>query len=183
MIQEDLERLLLEHRDTLYVLLRRYRDREKPFLLHSDLVEILDDFCATGPGTALRNSVFCRLMQAAQEAFFRDSAMYLDVRWGVARRGYWQLDCEQMSLREITVSQFLRSKEQIIDPTLRSVPTLDFDLKPFERGFPRLRDARSIGQGMTFLNRHLSNHLFQDRTAVARSCSSFCGCIASRGSN
>jgi sucrose synthase len=162
MIQEDLERLLLEHRDTLYVLLRRYRDREKPFLLHSDLVEILDDFCATGPGTALRNSVFCRLMQAAQEAFFRDSAMYLDVRWGVARRGYWQLDCEQMSLREITVSQFLRSKEQIIDPTLRDVPTLDFDLKPFERGFPRLRDARSIGQGMTFLNRHLSNHLFQD---------------------
>ena len=162
MMLHDLERVLVEHRETVYVLLRRYRDQEKPFLLHSDLVEIIEDFCTTDPGTALRGSALDRLMHAAQEAFFRDSAMYLDVRWGVARRGFWQLDCEQMSFREISVSQFLRSKEQIVNPALRSIPTLEFDLKPFERGFPRLRDTRSIGQGVAFLNRHLSNRLFQD---------------------
>jgi sucrose synthase len=162
MPSNDLERLLLEHRETIYLLLRRYREQEKPFLLRSDLVEILEDFCSTEPGTVLRHSPFHRLMHAAQESFFRDSAMFLDVRWGVARREFWQLDCEQMSLRQITISQFLRSKEQMIDPALRSIPTLEFDLKPFERGFPRLRDTRSIGQGVAFLNRHLSNRLFQD---------------------
>ncbi len=164
MKSSDLERFCNEHRDAVYLLLRRYRDQDKSFLLSSDLVEILEDFCTTQPGVELRDSPLHRLMEAAQEAFFRDSAMYLDVRWSVARRGFWQLDCEQMSLRQITISQFLRSKERIVDPALRSIPTLEFDLKPFGRGFPRLRDARSIGQGVAFLNRHLSNRLFQDAT-------------------
>jgi sucrose synthase len=34
------------------------------------------------------------------------------------------------------------------------------DLSPFERGFPKLTESRSIGQGVTFLNRHLSAKIF-----------------------
>ncbi|MFV1964188.1 MAG: sucrose synthase [Pirellulaceae bacterium] len=161
-MRTDLEQSLEEHRDTLYLLLRRYRDQEKPFLLRSDIVEILDEFCAAEPGSAMCGSPVHRLLHAAQEAFFRDSAMYLDVRWRVAQRGFWLLHCEELSFREISVTEFLRAKEQIVEPEFHHVPTLEFDLKPFERGFPRLREARSIGQGVEFLNRHLSNRLFQD---------------------
>ncbi len=161
-MQFKLEQAIDEHRETLYLLLKRYRDANKPFLLRSDIVEILEAFCEDEPGAAMSNSPVHRLFHAAQEAFFRDSAMYLDVRWRVAKRGFWQLHCDQLSFREISVSEFLRAKDQIVDPDLYLAPTLEFDLKPFERGFPRLREKKSIGQGVEFLNRHLSNRLFQD---------------------
>lgn len=158
----DLEQSLENHRDTVYLLLRRYRDEGKLFLLRSDLMKILDEFSSTEPGSALRGTPVHRLLHAAQEAFFRDSEMYLDVRWRVAKRGFWLLHCEELSFREITVTEFLRVKELIVEPELQHLPTLEIDMAPFERGFPRLRDARSIGQGVDFLNRHLSNRLFND---------------------
>ena len=138
----DLEQSIEDHRDALYLLLRRYRDEDKPFLLRSDIVDMLDEFCAEEPGAAMCESPIHRLLRAAQEAFFRDSAMYLDVRWRVAQRGFWQLHCEELSCRDISVSEFLRAKEQILEPEFHPSPTLEFDLKPFERGFPRLREAK-----------------------------------------
>ncbi len=39
---------------------------------------------------------------------------------------------------------------------------LEVDLTPFNREFPRLKESRSIGQGMAFLNRKLSSELFQN---------------------
>ncbi len=38
---------------------------------------------------------------------------------------------------------------------------LEIDLGPFNRNFPRMNMAQSIGQGVTFLNRHLSSGMFQ----------------------
>jgi Sucrose synthase len=38
---------------------------------------------------------------------------------------------------------------------------LEIDMAPFNRTFPRLNMAQSIGQGVTFLNRHLSSSMFQ----------------------
>jgi hypothetical protein len=38
---------------------------------------------------------------------------------------------------------------------------LEIDLGPFNRNFPRMNMAQSIGQGVTFLNRHLSSSMFQ----------------------
>jgi sucrose synthase len=60
------------------------------------------------------------------------------------------------------VAEFLHAKERIVEPEQPHVPVLEIDMAPFERGFPRLREARSIGQGVEFLNRHLCNRLFQD---------------------
>lgn len=38
---------------------------------------------------------------------------------------------------------------------------LEIDLAPFNRNFPRMNMASYIGQGVTFLNRHLSSSMFQ----------------------
>jgi len=40
---------------------------------------------------------------------------------------------------------------------------LELDFSPFSRGFPHLREARSIGRGVEFLNRRLSGQLFDRR--------------------
>ena len=157
-----LEKTMQQHRDIIYLLLRKYRQLESRFLLRTDLVEALDAFCAEDPGSVLCDTSFYRLIHSAQEGFFRDAALYLDVRWRVAHREYWQLHCDDMVIRRISVAEFLRAKERLVDLSRDGEPSLEVDLQPFERGFPRLKDKRSIGHGVEFLNRHLSNRLFQD---------------------
>ena len=158
----EFERSLQEYRDEVYLLIRRFREVEKTFLLRSDLQRILEKFIQTESGRAIAGTPVHRLLGAVQEAFFRDSAMYLDVRWRVARRSFWWVHCDEMSAQEISVREFLRNKEQIAAPHLKDMPTLEIDMEPFEAGFPRLRDSRSIGHGVEFLNRHLCNRLFED---------------------
>ena len=72
--------------------------------------------------------------------------------------------------REITVSEFLSQKERLLQPDSGDLPwVLEVDLSPFERGFPKLKDARNIGRGVVFLNRHLSGRLFVDGGTVGMS--------------
>ena len=42
---------------------------------------------------------------------------------------------------------------------------LEIDLQPFNREFPRLRESRSIGHGVSFLNRRLSSTLSSENAA------------------
>jgi sucrose synthase len=59
------------------------------------------------------------------------------------------------------VAEFLASKERLAEDGFQENSwVLEVDLSPFERGFPRLSETRSIGQGVRFLNRHLSARIF-----------------------
>jgi sucrose synthase len=157
---EDLPGFLQQYRDAVYLLLRRYRELQKEFVLSSELADNFDAFCAEANMPFLRDSPVGQLIQAAQVAVVRSSALYLAVRWRVARWAYLQIDMDQLSVRDISVREFLHEMERVIDPDAADGFTLDVDLKPFERGFPRLREARSIGHGAEYLNRYLSNRLF-----------------------
>jgi hypothetical protein len=59
---------------------------------------------------------------------------------------------------------------------------LEIDLGPFNRNFPRLNMSQYIGQGVTFLNRHLSSSMFQVQStihlpAIPLPTSPFSGCM------
>ena len=84
------------------------------------------------------------------------------MRWSVARWSYVELQTDNLILGEVSTAEFLRAKERMLQNGARTGPQLEIDLKPFERGFPRLREIRSIGQGVEYLNRYLSSRLFQE---------------------
>lgn len=44
--------------------------------------------------------------------------------------------------------------------------TLELDLEPFNASFPRPSLSKSIGNGVQFLNRHLSSKLFNDKESM-----------------
>lgn len=43
---------------------------------------------------------------------------------------------------------------------------LELDFEPFNASFPRPSLSKSIGNGVQFLNRHLSSKLFHDRESL-----------------
>jgi sucrose synthase len=68
-----------------------------------------------------------------------------------------------MSVEEIPVNEFLYVKERLVNGKQDDTDhILEIDLEPFLRGFPKMRETRSIGRGVEFLNRRLSSQLFED---------------------
>jgi sucrose synthase len=153
--------LLSEHRQEVYLLLRRFRSLEKPLLAWSDLTFEFDRFCETDEGSPLKDTHMRSLIRSTQEAVVHGPAFFLAIRSRVATWRYVLLHSEDLMSREITVSEYLESKERLGGAGGEETPwVLEVDLSAFERRFPKLSEPRSIGQGVNFLNRHLSAQIF-----------------------
>lgn len=157
----ELRAFLREHRNQAHRVWHRLRSLGRPFLLRSDLQDLFAALCAED-GAALADSPLARIVAWAQEAALDDACLYLALRTRVARWSYLRIQAEGMVAEPIEVGEFLQFKERLARPAPADDWRLVVDLEPFGRGFPRLQEARSIGQGVTFLNRRLSSGLFQD---------------------
>ena len=158
---EVLQELIDAHREPIYLLFRRLKAFDRRFLLWSDLVHEFELFGQTEVGAPLVDTKMTWIMRHSQEAVVDEPFICLAVRERVGRWYYIHIHTEEMRCRELSVAEFLDLKERLaagIPPGERYV--LEVDLSPFERGFPKLKDARNIGRGVEFLNRHLSGRLF-----------------------
>lgn len=152
-----------ENRDTVYRLFRRYQSRGKTLILGSELWDEFNTFCKETGEVDLENSVLAHVLQKTQEAAVTDPWFYLDIRPGVAQWHYVRYHFETMSFEEISVAEFLAFKENLIN-TEKEEHILEIDLAPFERDFPKMNQARSIGHGVEFLNRKFSSRLANELT-------------------
>ncbi|KAE8795541.1 Sucrose synthase 1 [Hordeum vulgare] len=60
--------------------------------------------------------------------------------------------------------EYLQFKEQLVRVNVSNKDfVLELDFEPFNASFPRPSLSKSIGNGVQFLNRHLSSKLFHDK--------------------
>jgi len=149
-----------EHRDALQAFLRRCFSEGRPLLLQTDLREIFKSLRETMveelTGSPLEDSV--RLLQ---EGVLQPPWAYFALRQGAGRWQYLRAHLEEATPQLIPVAEFLRFKELLVRPDAGAESVLEVDFAPFNREFPRLKETRSIGQGVLFLNRQLSSAMFQ----------------------
>jgi len=157
----EIESELLEHRDLLQRLLRRYAGLGRALLLRSDLVETLDEFCDADEGAGLAGRRIHEWLRSAQEAIVQPPLVSFALRQRIGSWRWVQCHVDHVTMRELTASEFLQCKERWIQDGAAPDPhLLEVDLGPFERGFPRMKEARSIGRGVEFMNRFLAGRLF-----------------------
>jgi sucrose synthase len=171
---EELQQYLNDHRSQIYTLLHRYFVLERPFLLRSDLIDGLATLREETGDPQIVDEPFAQMIAVTQEAAIRPPWMLFAVRPDVGRWRYLQLHAETLQLEELSVSRYLSFKESIVLDSERgdSWP-LEIDLRPFNRELPRLKEARSIGRGLEFLNRQLSGRLMAQAETGAQRLISF----------
>jgi len=160
---ETFDELLQQHREPIYLLFRRLKALNRQFLLWSDLVHEYEVFADMEVAAPLHDTKMGAIMRHCQEAVVHEPFVTLAIRSRVGRWSHIQVHTEELRCRGLTVSEYLDVKERLaanIPEVERYV--LEVDLSPFGRRFPKLKDARSIGRGVEFLNRHLSGRLFVD---------------------
>ena len=149
----------VDHRDELHALLRKWFELERPLLLRSDLLEAFDLVRDTHP-QSLVNTPLHELIKWVQEAICRPPLTYLALREGAGCWSFLRIHQQQLIPEIIRVSDYLAFKELLVRPDSAHEPVLELDFTPFNRDFPRLKETRSIGQGVKFLNKQLASTLF-----------------------
>lgn len=155
---EALREWSVAHQDVFQAFLRRCFSDPRPLLLRSDLIAYFE---ATAEGRAqmLAGSPLEAAIKRMQEAVLRPPWAYFALRESAGRWHYLRCHLEAPELKEVPVADYLAFKERLVEPATETL--LEVDFAPFNRRFPRLKETRSIGQGVLFLNRHLSSAMFQ----------------------
>ena len=161
---DSIRTYLQKNRDNVFLLLRSFLNLDRPLLLRSDLWDAMELFCADGKDSKLSDSPIGKMIFASQEAVLDSPWVYFAVRPQVARWFYLRFHLETMEVDEIGVARFLQFKERLVTGSAPDQDRLlEVDLGPFNREFPKMREARSIGRGVEFLNRRLSSQLFDQQ--------------------
>jgi sucrose synthase len=156
---EALKAWTTEHRDPVDAFLRRCFAENRALLLQSDLCRALDALAAESGG-ALADTPLARAVRLFQEAVLQSPWAYFALRERAGRWRYLRMHQERLVPESVSVSEFLRFKEQLVRPADEFDSVLEIDFEPFGRHVPRLQEARSIGQGVLHLNRHLASAMF-----------------------
>ncbi len=148
-----------EQQKALSFIFRSFASESKKFFLRSDISYKFEQFCEQHDCT----KPVASFIAGIQEAVVVDPWVYLLVRVGAGRWEYYRYDTETIEAEAIDASKFLQVKERMVNPALQDDDwVLEVDFAPCQRDFPKLKEQHSIGRGVEFLNRHLSNRLFTD---------------------
>lgn len=160
---ERLQQYFQDKRNVVYIFFRNIIALNRPFLLHSDLHDELEKFAQSYPDEDLKQSPLGELFSRAQEAVVQAPWIELIYRPRIGKWIFIRIHVEEMHCEETDASSFLHFKEKRSNPNQKDDDwVLEVDLSPFNREFPQLKEPRSIGRGVEFLNRNLSSKLFND---------------------
>ena len=159
-MNQDIVQFSRDHRDAVYALLRRYFALDRAMLGPSELRR---EFAVLGEEyqrQPLAGSALAHFVGHLHEAAFQSPWAFFHLREAMVRQRYYRVHLETLVAEEITPTEYLKFLERLVDPEIDSENVLEIDFAPFNREFPRLKEARSIGQGVLFLNRQLAGRLF-----------------------
>ncbi|HQQ76172.1 MAG TPA: sucrose synthase [Thermoanaerobaculia bacterium] len=159
---EELTTFAAEHREAFLLLLERYASEGRSSLLHTDLKQGFEDVRRTYEKLDLASSPLADFARAAQEAEIRDPWLFFALREALGRWRYLRVHRERLVPEEVPVAEFLAFKEALVAPGSAEDGILEIDFGPFGRDFPKLTEPRSVGQGLSFLNRQLASRMFND---------------------
>ena len=142
---EDLNIYLHQERGRAHGVLHVLKALDKKFLLRSELQDCFEELCSAGDGECLRRTPLARALDWAQEGATDGAWFYLALRPRVARWAYVRIHEDRMAAEAIPVSSYLAFKERLagVDGDEASW-TLELDLEPFTREFPKLREALAL---------------------------------------
>ncbi|GBF96697.1 sucrose synthase, partial [Raphidocelis subcapitata] len=133
-----------------------------PILLPHVLTDELAAIAAATGAAGLPASPVAALFRSAVEVVVQAPSIAIALRPKPGSWLYALVHADGLTADEMTASSYLAFKERLCDGSVDENPyqVLEIDMGPFNRDLPRMQMARSIGQGVQFLNRHLSAGMF-----------------------
>ncbi|KAK9843685.1 hypothetical protein WJX81_002259 [Elliptochloris bilobata] len=165
---QDVHHAIVEYREEILEALHRCQEeggKSGGILLPHRLVDELQRAATKANKPMIMGGDFARLAQSCQEVVVSEPCMGLALRPIIGMWKYIRICINTLTIEELSVSDYLSFKEGLTEAgkqldARERLWTLEVDLEPFNSSFPHMSRPSSIGDGVRFLNRHLSSRLF-----------------------
>ncbi|MEW5311784.1 MAG: hypothetical protein WDW38_003470 [Sanguina aurantia] len=161
---EVLQKAMKEQRNILVCLLCRViqQGRDSPVMRPAVLVEELRNLAQESHQPQLEESDIASALALCQSCVvLKPNRLLLAFRMGPKQWTYASADVECLSIKAVTVSQYLQLKERLAGPVeANPFAVVEINMLPFNQESPIMQNKQSIGQGVQFLNRFLSSSFF-----------------------
>ncbi|MED6112947.1 Sucrose synthase 2 [Stylosanthes scabra] len=167
-LKERLQDSLPAYRNELISLFSRYVAKGKGILQPHQLFDELDKIVHqhNQPNHKLQDSPFVKLLQSAKEAIVLPPFISIATRPSPGVWEYVRVDAFELNLDNLTVAEYLQFKEELLDGQFVGKYVLELDFEPFNASFPKPTRSSFIGNGVQFLNRHLSSFMFRNKESL-----------------
>jgi sucrose synthase len=138
--------------------------QEKRFFLRNDILFHFRHYCDLNGKDAdfkQRSSLY-RFLKKVQELFIHEDRIALQHRYEIARYHYYALRLDGAFMERIEARMYLDLKDRYILRQSGGGTHLKLDFKPFYDYSPSIRDTRTIGNGIRFLNRYMCSNIFSN---------------------
>lgn len=133
-----------------------------PIVLRNGIIQLFRRFCDENKKTKAfeqKSSVF-NFIKKAQELFLVDDHVAVMHRHAIAKYRYYLIRQDGGYIEEIILSKYLELRDYHFQQHIADGMPLRLDFMPFYDFSPTIRDTRTIGNGIRFLNRYMSSSLF-----------------------
>ncbi|KAK9274830.1 hypothetical protein L1049_022082 [Liquidambar formosana] len=164
-LRERVDETLAGHRNELLSFLSRLEGHGTGILQPHQLMTEFEAI-PKGDQQKLHDGPFGDILKSTQEAIVLAPWVALAVR---PRPGVWdyiRVNVNALVVEVLTPSEYLHFKEELVNGSCNGNFVLELDFEPFNASFPRPTLSKSIGNGVEFLNRHLSAKLFHDKESL-----------------
>ncbi|HEY6907339.1 MAG TPA: sucrose synthase, partial [Ignavibacteriaceae bacterium] len=131
---------------------------EQKLMVYGNLQEILNEFIKKSEKKSDYKPIG-EVIRKVTESVTLGSSIYFGIRESVGRLDFYKVNVEEKYLEEIEVNEFFRAKESYVSPE-KTDDILSLNFNTFYDKFPSIREAKSIGRGVEYLNRYLSSTMF-----------------------
>jgi len=138
-------------------------DVDHKYLLRNDILLKFRAVFEDRDKAFLTASTISRFLNQIPEMFAIDGTILILHRYAIAKYRFYQTNRHCEFMEEISTAAYLRQKDRCVmdKDAWRHQAPLVIDFMPFHDYSPSMRDSKSIGNGIRFLNKHLSSSLFQ----------------------
>ncbi|KAF2315037.1 hypothetical protein GH714_037634 [Hevea brasiliensis] len=145
-MRERVEDTLSAHRNELVSLLCRYVDQGKGILQPHTLIDEFDNIVGEDEARlGLRDGPFGEILKSAQEAIVLPPFVAIAIR---PRPGVWEyvrVNVFELSVEQLSVSEYLQFKEELVDGPSHDPYVLELDFEPFNADVPRPNRLQGLG--------------------------------------
>lgn len=140
------------------------------FFLSDQVQRKLDEFLATETNVDPKvDKAVRRMFRGCGEILLDAEATYAVLRPGVGLKRIVRVHPELDYIEDVSRGLYLEIKDAHIQGHDEAVkPGLVLDFSPFFRNFPKVNEPSEMGEGISFLNRHLSAQMYQNPDVFRR---------------
>jgi len=137
-------------------------ESETDIVLRNGILQLFSSYCDEHekPEQFRTTSSVFAFIKKAQELFIVDDHLALMHRYTMAKYRYYLIRKDGEYIEETSLSNYLDLRDSIILPSKADGLQLRLDFMPFYDFTPTIRDIRSVGNGIRFLNRYMSSNIF-----------------------